>query len=126
MPAEKRLTDYAAERAAGTLPDEPGSKAPKVVEKVDIKGEFTSFDGKPGKTDEKWPHFRGTDYSNIVKSKVPLAKSWPEGGPPQTLGEVDLGEGYAGAAVWKGVFYISDYDDKKTRGCPACFLNHRR
>lgn len=112
-PAEKRLTDFAAERAAGTLPEGLGAKkAPKVVEKVDIKGEFTRFDGQPGKTVEQWPYFRGTDYSNIVTSKVALAKSWPEGGPPK-LWEIELGEGYAGPAVWKGVFYISDYDEEK-------------
>jgi len=112
VPAEKRLTDYAAERAAGTLPEELGSGKTTVVEKVDMKGEFASFDGKPGKSEMNWPNFRGADFNNIVKSKVPLAKSWPEGGPPK-LWEIDLGEGYAGAAVWKGCVYIIDYDEEK-------------
>ncbi len=114
VPSVKRVTDYAAERAAGTLPDELGSggKAAKVVEKVDFKGEFTAYDGKAGKTETNWPNFRGADYSNIVDSKVPLARSWPEGGPPK-LWEIDLGEGYAGATVWKGIVYIIDYDDEK-------------
>lgn len=121
VPAPKRLTDYAAERAAGTLPDEPGStKAAKVVVEVDLKGEFTKFDGKPGKTAANWPHFRGADYNNIVDSKVPLATSWPESGPPK-LWEIDLGEGYAGAAVWDGLFYISDYDDEKKGDVLRCF-----
>ncbi len=112
-PADSRLPDFAAERAAGTLRGGLGEKKPaKVVEKVDIEGEFTRFDGKPGETVEQWPYFRGADYSNIVDSKVALAKSWPDGGPPK-LWEIELGEGYAGPAVWKGVFYISDYDEEK-------------
>ncbi len=109
----KRITDYAAERSAGFNPDEKEevkTKAPEV--KVDIEGVFEKFDGKPGSTVTNWTNFRGADFTNIVKSDVPLAESWPEGGPPK-LWEIELGEGYAGPVVWKGAIYLIDYDEEK-------------
>ncbi len=117
--AGMRLMDYDAERTAGTLPSAPGS-APKVVEPVDIEGTLETFDGKPGRTETNWPHFRGTNHSNIVDSKVPLATAWPAGGPPK-LWEIDLGEGYAAAAVWEGCVYVMDYDEEKKGDALRCF-----
>ncbi|MCB1229834.1 MAG: PQQ-binding-like beta-propeller repeat protein [Verrucomicrobiae bacterium] len=112
VPSEMRVTDYAAEMAAGTLQKTSAATAPEPAEKVDLEGEFETFDGKPGHSEANWPNFRGADYSNIVNSAVPLADAWPESGPPQ-LWEVDLGEGYAGAVVWKGCVYVIDYDPAK-------------
>ena len=110
LSVEKRVTDYAAEMAAGTLPNM--AVAAKPVEEVDIAGTFVTFDGKPGTTKARWDNFRGADFTNIVESEVPLAEQWPEGGPPQ-LWEIDLGEGYAGAVVWDGCVYVIDYDEEK-------------
>ena len=118
IPSDKRLTDFAAERAAGTLPSEVTEA--KVVETVDIEGVFETFDGKPGRTETNWPGFRGADHTNIVTSQVPLATSWSEEGPPQ-LWEVDLGEGYAGTAVWDGCVYVIDYDEEKEGDALRCF-----
>ena len=118
VPAEKRLTDYAAEMAAGTL--SVGKSAPKEGEKVNIEGEFATFDGKPGASKERWAHFRGEGFSNIVQTDIPLAESWPEAGPPQ-LWEIDLGEGYAGPTVWDGCVYLIDYDEEKEGDALRCF-----
>ena len=112
-----RITDYSAERSAGFAPDEKA--APKEVKKIDFKGVFETFDGKPGTTVENWPHFRGADYTNIVKTKVPLATKWPEGGPPK-IWEIDVGEGYAGPVVWKGAVYLIDYDEEKEGDVLRC------
>ena len=98
--AEVRVTDFAAEQAAGTLSSGSGAQAATTqqAEPVNIEGEFTQFDGQPGESQVDWPHFRGADHSNIVSGGTPLADSWEEGGPPQLWGPIDLGEGQIGRA----------------------------
>ena len=84
---EKRVTDYPAERAAGTLPKEPVATAAASVEskepaagKVDIAGKLATFDGKPGRETGSWPRFRGKDFSNSVQGP-PVLEHWPDTGP---------------------------------------------
>ncbi len=67
-----------------------------------------------------WPSFRGADASNVSRESTPLARRWPEGGPP-TLWSVDLGEGHAGAAVRGGRVYVLDYDEKAKADMLRCF-----
>lgn len=107
---EKRLTDYAAERAAGTLRNEPADQP--VREAVDIAGEFQAFDGKPSPTVGYWPRFRGVDFSNSVNDGPPLMDHWTDPGPP-VLWRVKLGQGYAGPAVHEGRVFLLDYDEDK-------------
>jgi len=111
----KRVTDIAAEQAAGTIGGNIVAAASSAkVEQVDIEGEFMEFDGQPGETAGAWPHFRGTDFSNISNDSVALAESWEEGGPPLLWDKpIDLGEGHSGAVVWKGRLYVMDYDEEK-------------
>lgn len=110
---DKRVTDFAAERTAGTLPNpvvESGSKeAP--AEKVDIAGKFATFDGKPGPETGSWPRFRGTDFSNSADGP-PVAERWPESGPP-SLWRTKVGQGYAGPVVHRGRVFLLDYDEKE-------------
>lgn len=115
---EKRLTDVAAETAAGTLSGAPSDQAK--AEEVDIEGTFEKFDGKPGNTESTWPHFRGADFRNICDRSVPLTESWSTGGPP-LLWSIDLGEGHAGAAVWDGRVFVMDYDEEKQGDALRCF-----
>jgi outer membrane protein assembly factor BamB len=75
--------------------------------------------GKPGQTKDSWPCFRGVRRDDIGKDSVELSRSWPEGGPPATW-ELELGEGYAGAAVRDGRVYIFDYDEKNKRDAIRC------
>lgn len=117
-PVEFRLTDIAAETAAGTLPNGPSSAAK--TEAVDIEGTFETFDGKPGSTEYTWPHFRGTDFTNINDQNVPLIESWSASGPPK-LWSIDLGEGHAGAVVWEGRVFVMDYDEEKKGDALRCF-----
>ena len=121
--AEVRVTDFAAEQAAGTLSSGSGAQAATAqqAEPVNIEGEFTQFDGQPGESQVDWPHFRGADHSNIVSGGTPLADSWEEGGPPQLWGPIDLGEGHGGAVVWKGRVYVMDYDKEKKGDALRCF-----
>lgn len=55
-----------------------------------------------------WPQFRGAKSDNIAADGAALARQWKN--PPRQLWSVDLGEGYAGAAVRDGRVYLLDYD----------------
>ncbi len=57
-----------------------------------------------------WPQFRGAKSDNIAADGVALARTWKAGTKPEQIWSVDLGEGYAGAAVRDGRVYILDYD----------------
>ncbi|MFA6545508.1 MAG: PQQ-binding-like beta-propeller repeat protein, partial [Limisphaerales bacterium] len=118
---EKRLTDFAAEKRAGTLKvSSTNSIAPPAQEAVDIRGVFEKFDGRPGGASSSWPRFRGADFSNISSAGTPLAEQWGEKGPP-VLWSVALSEGHSGPAVWNGSVYIMDYDEKREGDMLRCF-----
>jgi len=74
-----------------------------------VVGVLTKGDGVPGTTPGSWPGFRGRNGDGICPTPGPLARSWPEDGPRRRW-SIDLGEGYAGAAIHKGRVYIFDYD----------------
>ena len=73
------------------------------------EGIVTTGEGKPSTISDVWPQFRGPNGDNIVKSTIPLARSWPESGPKR-LWSIELGEGHAGAAIKHGCLYVMDYD----------------
>jgi len=56
-----------------------------------------------------WPQFRGPHADNVSRETVDLADRFPPEGPP-LLWSVDLGEGYASAAVHRGRVFVLDYD----------------
>jgi outer membrane protein assembly factor BamB len=83
-------------------------------------GTLTAFDGKPADLPGAWPRFRGDQFDAIGKPGVPLARQWPEKGLPK-LWSLELGEGYAGAAVLNGRVYVLDYDRKAVGDALRCF-----
>ena len=66
--------------------------------------------GLPSTISTQWPAFRGPDRDAICKDGTSLARSWPAAGPPH-LWTVELGQGYAAAAVAHGCVYVLDYDE---------------
>jgi outer membrane protein assembly factor BamB len=48
-----------------------------------------------------------------------LARTWPSGGPP-VLWSIELGEGYASAAVRDGCVYVLDYDEQAQADTMRC------
>lgn len=110
---ERRVTDVAAERAAGTLPKEAGAAGATepASGKVDITGKLATFDGKPGPEAASWPRFRGQDFSNSVVGP-PVLEHWPEGGPP-VVWRTKVGQGYAGPVVHGGRVFLLDYDEQE-------------
>ena len=66
-----------------------------------------------------WPWFRGPDLDGICRDATPLARTWPESGPP-VLWTVTLGEGYAGATIHEGRVYVLDYDEQAKADTLRC------
>jgi outer membrane protein assembly factor BamB len=90
-----------------------------VSEKVDIRGKFQKFDGKPSAVKAAWPSFRGPRLNNISPETTRLRDNWDT--MPPVLWSVDLGEGYAGPAVRNGCVYVLDYDEKLQGDSLRCF-----
>ncbi|UCG26941.1 MAG: hypothetical protein JSV24_08160, partial [Bacteroidales bacterium] len=60
-------------------------------------GEFFELYSQPEvSSSSSWPHFRGSDYSNIVVDPGPVPDSWPDDGPP-VVWQIKVGEGHAAA-----------------------------
>jgi outer membrane protein assembly factor BamB len=75
--------------------------------------------GKPSAVPGVWPSFRGPGRDALSREETPLARSWPEGGPP-VLWSIELGQGHAGAAVRNGRVYVFDYDEADQRDTIRC------
>ncbi len=84
-----------------------------------IQGELIKFDALPSKLTGSWPRFRGENFDNISREDYTLLTSWPADGP-KVLWSIDLGEGYAGAAVLNGMVYILDYDRENRADAIRC------
>ncbi len=87
---------------------------------VELRGEFIQFDGVPSELPGAWPRFRGPNLDAISSDEnVTLARTWPANGP-KVLWSIDVGEGYAGAAVLAGRVYVLDYDREKQADTIRC------
>ncbi|MHC4230850.1 MAG: outer membrane protein assembly factor BamB family protein [Planctomycetota bacterium] len=78
-------------------------------EPIKITGVLAAFDGVPADLPGAWPRFRGANFDAISTEDVPLAKTWPAEGP-KVLWSIEVGEGFAGAAIFAGRVYVMDYD----------------
>jgi outer membrane protein assembly factor BamB len=102
-----------ADRPAGAAAAAGGN--PVLAGKV-VKGDGQPAENLPG----IWPGFRGVNRNHgVAPAEVPLARTW-EGGAPRELWAVDLGEGYAGPAVWQGRVYLLDYDQTNKQDALRC------
>ncbi|HUS57760.1 MAG TPA: PQQ-binding-like beta-propeller repeat protein [Planctomycetota bacterium] len=86
---------------------------------VVVRGTLVAGGGMPAELPGEWPCFRGPNRDGICTDPTPLAKSWPESGPP-VLWSLELGEGYAGAAVRAGRVYVLDYDQVRRADVLRC------
>ena len=89
-------------------------------EPVKITGRLVKYDGVPAELPGAWPRFRGPNCDAISSdANITLARSWPDNGP-KVLWSVDVGEGYAGAAVLAGRVYVLDYDQENKADAVRC------
>ncbi|MGA2799223.1 MAG: PQQ-binding-like beta-propeller repeat protein [Thermoguttaceae bacterium] len=73
-----------------------------------VQGEPDYGPGKSSALSGSWPCFRGAEHDGISKDEISLARQWPEGGP-EKLWTVELGDGYAAAAISAGRVYVLDH-----------------
>jgi len=96
------------------------SSSDSMSEVINIGEYFEQFAGEAPELNETWPRFRGENFDNISKSPVKLIdKFGPDG--PKIIWSVELGEGHAGPAIYKGLVYLIDYDEEKRADMLHCF-----
>jgi len=83
------------------------------------QAKLTQGDGTAADLPGSWPCFRGPNRDGISPESIPLADTWPAGGPP-ALWSVEVGEGHAGAAVHNGRVYLMDYDRENSADALRC------
>lgn len=66
-----------------------------------------------------WPCYRGPNRDGVCADAPALNRDWAKS-PPRAFWSVDMGEGYAGAAVLKGRVFVLDYDMAKQSDALRC------
>ncbi len=95
---------------------ELGTSANAVLAGKLIRGDGTPATNLTG----NWPQFRGPNLDLVSAEETRLLRSWQVGEPREYWG-VDVGEGYAGPAVWNGRVFLMDYDREKKQDALRCF-----
>jgi outer membrane protein assembly factor BamB len=102
----------------------PGNDRPPGFEAADklnpvLNGHVTIGDGQAFANAGAWNGFRGSGRDGKSLESNSLARAWANGEPRQ-LWAIDVGEGYAGAAVLNGRVYLMDYDQVKKQDALRC------
>jgi outer membrane protein assembly factor BamB len=99
----------------------PGNSVKHSEEAAAFVGELKTSDGKASALAGAWPGFRGPNLNGIVTANLPgpLNLNW-DVQQPKGLWEIEMGEGYAGAAIADGRVYVLDYDQAKQGDVIRC------
>lgn len=103
-----------------TQPGLDNRGANTVVADIDIGAYFEEMGTLESDLQETWPRFRGANFDNISTSGIALIEKFPAEGP-RIMWKVELGEGHAGAAIYKGAVYVMDYDEEERADILRCF-----
>jgi outer membrane protein assembly factor BamB len=115
------LTKDPTSNIKASLPGEDNREAGNLIEEIVRIGEnFNLFDNEAPEMQGTWPQFRGENFDNIVSEKQNLKDSW-NADEPEILWSVELGEGHAGPAIYKGKVYMLDYDEETREDALRCF-----
>jgi outer membrane protein assembly factor BamB len=104
-------------RVPGT--DQPAGTDPAALTNAVLAGKLIRTGAEPAEVPGLWPGFRGPARDGLSTEGTPLARTWGGAGPRE-LWSLDVGEGYAGAAVLKGRVYLMDYDREKKQDALRC------
>lgn len=96
----------------------PGSEGGTGTNAV-LAGKLLNGEGRPANLPGAWPQFRGSNRNGVSTEATPLARTWQPGQPREVWG-IDVGDGYAGAAVLNGRVYLMDYDGEKKQDALRC------
>ncbi len=105
------------ERIPGT--DTTGIESPSQYVFPASRGKLVKSDGIPAHLPGAWPRFRGENFDGTSTEEITLAKKWNDG-EPKLLWGIDVGEGYAGAAILNGRVYVLDYDAEEQADALRC------
>jgi outer membrane protein assembly factor BamB len=111
----------AARELTVRLPD-PNNLPQAVSDEIgvaELRTEFLESNGVPADLPGAWPRFRGPNFDGISEEDVDLARTW-DADDPGVLWSIEVGEGYAGAAILAGRVYILDYDREKQADAIRC------
>lgn len=115
------LTKDPTNNLQASLPGEDNREAGNLIEEIIRIGEnFNLFDNEAPEMEGTWPQFRGENFDNIASEKQNLKDSW-SADEPEILWSVELGEGHAGPAIYKGKVYVLDYDEETREDALRCF-----
>ena len=103
-------------RVPGT--DQASGGGPAAGTNAVLAGRLIKGDGVAVQLPGAWPAFRGPNRDNL-SAETNLARSWEASGPRE-LWSVEMGEGYAGAAVLNGRVYVMDYDREHKQDALRC------
>jgi len=89
-------------------------------ELINVGAFFERYSDKEIEFTDTWPRFRGSDFDNIKKSGVQLIDKF-DSEDPGIKWTVELGEGHAGPAVYRGYVYLLDYNEELKADMLRCF-----
>ena len=84
-----------------------------------LLGRLIVSSGRAGSLQGAWPRFRGSGGDGIDTESAGLLRKWEASGP-RKLWTVEVGEGYAGAAVLAGRVFVMDYDQERREDALRC------
>ena len=84
-----------------------------------VAGKPILGDGVPAQLEGAWPWFRGPNRDGVCDDGVRLARAWPNNGPPIPW-SVEVGEGYASAAISDGRVFVLDYNEQAATDTMRC------
>jgi outer membrane protein assembly factor BamB len=93
--------------------------ADTISENVEIGKIFETTSSSYQEMSESWPRFRGSDFDNICKSSIKLKEKFGPAGP-DIRWSMQLGEGHSGVAIYKGLVYLLDYNEKEKADLLRC------
>ncbi len=109
----------------------PADYAPDVLAagapRVDLVGTFYAGSAVPALIlPGEWPEFRGPQRDNVSRDSTALSRDWSVN-RPSVCWTVEMGEGYAGAAIHAGRVYVLDYNTERRCDAIRCLsLNDGR
>lgn len=88
--------------------------------KINIGEFFSRLSDKESTLQDSWPRFRGADFDNIYKPKIKMISGFSKT-ESEILWSKTLGEGHAGASIYKGKVYLLDYDEEDRSDVLHCY-----
>jgi outer membrane protein assembly factor BamB len=114
------LADPSRNFVASVPQNDSANASASAAENIKIGAFFECFAQESSDLKDTWTRFRGSNSDNIKISNKPLIENFA-GKQPPLMWSVELGEGHSGAAIYDGLVYMLDYDEKQKADMLRCF-----